>query len=98
MEWKLQKEYIKHIDGYDGYYFYGYMDGYLGDPDYLQERVFTLAIENVYQIKRISEERYKHYSSLDSSNEDVASKLKRLAQMIIRYESIIKALKDKKNE
>jgi len=92
MEWEINNTFISAVDGYDGYEFHGYLDGYLSDENYLQESVFALSIADVYSLKNTVYAKYNYYTSIESPSDKITRRILRLSQMKTRFDGIIAGL------
>lgn len=94
MEWQLSRSFSKHSDGYDGYQFTGYMDGYTGDPDYDLERFSTLSISDVYDLRRIFAEKYDYYSAIEEPDERILRRVDRALEMRTKCDELVTCIEE----
>lgn len=94
MEWQLSKSFTREIDGYDGYGFTGFMDGYVGNMDYDLDYFVTLSISDVYTMRRTSAEKLEYYSAIEEPDDKTTRRIARLTENLTKYNEIVVAVEE----
>lgn len=89
MEWILNRTFANGNDGYQGYEFCGFLDGYSGDPSYLLESIFTLSISDVYYLRSVLSEKLQYYSEIESPSEKISNRITYLTHQLESYDGLV---------